>query len=128
MMMTEDYPKKGNSGTTSGVLYSVEARYNYHEPCEIAGQLFDNRWKRVRFDKSIIGIPSRKPMNVTTDLVVYSAAEAQRWWLHAIADYEYRVCLETKIVAHNITSSYEITAVSEHGIIDSRNRKSVKPD
>jgi len=119
------YPKKGPSQSGTGLDgYSVMARYNYHAPTEIAGQMFDNRWRTVNFAETRVGVPTGPSWNRAQyhacHVIGYSAAQALRWWLHAIADSAPEMiglCLETKIISHEIKYSYECVAVSESEVV-----------
>ncbi len=98
------------SGTDSG--YTVEARYASHRPEMICGQMLDNRWSTLRFDKAPIGVPSQTwPVSVPGYLS-FEAAQALRWWFiaQARADYRGMFCLETRLVRHKIKYSYEVAA------------------
>lgn len=122
---TTEYPKEGPSQSGTGLKgYSVMARHNYHDPLKIAGQIFDNRWRTVNFVESNVGVPSGPLMYQAQyqacQVVGYSAAQALRWWLHAIADSGLLMgglCLETKIINHEIKYSYECVAVSESDVV-----------
>ena len=126
--MTEEneYPKKTGSGNQTMTAYSVEARYDYATPKQIAGQIFDNRWRRIQFEKANLGVPVGPPyqseMLEKMSLLSYQSAQALRWWFLAIANAEPAgcLCLETKIVKHQIKTSYNCEAVSEMSFIEGR--------
>jgi hypothetical protein len=126
--LEEDYNKRKGSqnGTTYG--YSVEACYTYYEPIQIGGQIFDNRWREVKFEESIIGVPGGefKHINSNINLLSYSSAQALRWWLHSIADKMFAVCLLTRIVIHKIEFSYNITATEYCDIHPKQDKKENK--
>ncbi len=94
--------KSIGSGTGGDRAYFVEARFNYHEPCEICGQLMDKEWRRIHFSKGPIGIPGPQfPNLASTNLGLhsYAQAEALRWWFLAAADTNHdTLCLETRLV------------------------------
>lgn len=134
----QEYPKNVGRGTGNRVGYTVEARYMYSEPIKIIDALYDQRWKKVyiktkdnngkevplvpmgRFDKEI----------EEHGLMGYSSAQAMRWLFHAIADASPggSYCLETKIVEHELKTTYECNAISEHHIIAGYDRSNRIPD
>lgn len=101
-----EYPKSRGKGSGRETCYSVEARYNYTQPIEISGQLFDNRWREVKFQDAPVGVPRASEFQEHTlrhRMLGYSAAQALRWWLHANADAMkagHCICLETRLVKH----------------------------
>ena len=127
-------PKGSEGGTKTG--YTVEARQGGKEPKQIAGQIFDNRWRKVIFEKGEIGVPPANPLFAKHllhyDLLGYSAAQALRWWLHAVADgatYGMAgIMLETKLVKHKIEYESKCNAISEHKIISGEDRSNLMPD
>ena len=131
MELEKDYMREHGSGTETG--YTVEARYDYQSPVQIGGQLFDNRWRQVDFEKSTIGVPTapRHQRHIAYHgLLGYAAAQALRWWLHAHAEAEHGVafCLETRIVSHKISYSHEIETVAAHAHIHGEDRSNCIPD
>jgi hypothetical protein len=131
MKLDESYSTKVGSHSGSETAYSVEARYNYISPAKIGKQLFDNRWRTVEFDASSVGVPrapSYQRETLNSGLLSYSAAQALRWWLHALADYEGHSCIETRLIKHKISFSMEIVAVSSHAEIGGDNKSSMMPD
>lgn len=131
----EEYPKSSGNSSSTMPAYSVEARYNYSAPKEIAGQIFDNRWRRVIFNEGDAGVPIGSEYHINElrqySVMGYSAAQALRWWLHAVADAGVSmsgICLETKIVKHIIKTSSECEAVSEHDIVSGDDRTNMMPD
>ena len=126
------YDKQRGSGSGHETAYTVEARCNGKKARVIAGQIFDNRWQKVEFEKSPIGVPAASPFQEHTlrhRLLGYSAAQALRWWIHAQADSELGGIawgLETRLVKHKISYSYSIEAVSAHCGVDAGN--SMAPD
>ncbi len=132
----KEYPKSSGNSSSTMPAYSVEGRYNYSAPQEIAGQIFDNRWRRVIFNEGDAGVPIGSEFHINElrqySVMGYSAAQALRWWLHAVADagcsMSTGLCLETKIVKHIIKTSSECEAVSEHDIISGEDRTSMMPD
>lgn len=136
MELEEGYDKRGTSGGTSGgTCYTVEARYNSHEPKEFGGQIFDNRWRQVNFARAAIGVPAG---NRALDWVAlehgylgYAAAQALRWWFHAHADAEGfggGLCLETRLVKHKYSVDYKIEPTSAHEHIHGEDRSNCIPD
>jgi len=127
-----EYRRQHSSGSGEEIAYSVEARYNFTEPTTVGGQLFDNRWRRVHFERSVVGVPPcgrwhRK--TIEHGMLGYAAAQALRWWLHALADAEIGgLCLETRIISHRISHSFKIEAVAAHGHIHGDDRSNCIPD
>ena len=112
----DTWPLKETSGQTSGYGYSVEARAADYEPANIAGQLFDLRWKRVKFQEvpPDLGVPSSNCIAHRHHLLDYAQAEALRWWFVAQANAQRGMgfSIETRIVKHAIRESYSVEAVS----------------
>lgn len=106
--------ERGNHhSTTTG--YSVEAMHDSDSPRMVGGQLLDNRWREVTFAKdSPIGVPPTKPFTaelVTHGLYDYEAAQALRWWFHAVANYEgNEYCLKTRLIEHKVVRETRVTA------------------
>lgn len=76
--------RDNGGGTMEGC--TVEARVLGREPASIAGQLFDDRWRPVRFALGEVGVPSVPSFCKKLgehNLLGKSAAQALRWWLHA---------------------------------------------
>jgi len=116
------------SGSGNSRAYSVEARLNYHDPETIGGVIFDNRWRPVPwqgvFDKLKVH-PSRKFRGdlVATGLLLREEAEALRWIFICIADGERAlgsICLETRIVEHQVEFSYSAMPVAYIDAFDAR--------
>ena len=131
--MSDEYPKKSSSSSSTIQGYSVEARYSGGEPKALGKQIFDNRWRTVQYDTGpTIGIPvSRHAERQLTErcLYNYSAAQALRWWLHANADATFDgICLESKLIKHEIKTVSECTAVSEHKLISGEDRSNMMPE
>ena len=136
MSEENEYPvAQGNEGGTT-IGYKVMARYCGNDPKEIAGQIFDERWRVVQFEEGQIGVPSVSPLHarhlLRYNLKGYSAAQALRWWLHAVADNTEigmsGMMLETKLVKHKIEFESKCEAISEHKIISGEDRSSWMPD
>jgi hypothetical protein len=114
---TETFPKKGSSGSGGIKAYSVEARYAYPEPRQVAGNLLDTRWRTIQFVEVSppFGVPTGRsyhaPWLSLTGLYQYQAAQALRWWFLAAAEAERScLCVETRLVEHLIDYSYTSTA------------------
>lgn len=111
-----EFPSERGNHHSSMVGYSIEAMFDSDSPQMIAGRLYDNRWRTVHFDKSPegFGVPAGDRFNseVTKHgLFGYEAAQALRWWLHAIARNEgHEYCLKTRLIAHKVVSETTITA------------------
>ena len=105
--------KRGNHhSTTKG--YSVQAMFAFDSPRMIAGQIFDNRWREVSYQESVIGVPAASRFTACIlqhGLFDYEAAQALRWWLHAVARHEgNEYCLRTRLVEHSIVGETTVTA------------------
>lgn len=127
-----EFPKKGASGHGTTVGFTVEARHTAGDHVVIAGVVYTGKWKRLHPDKASIGVPAHgmfEPWLSQCGLMNYPAAQAIRWWFHAIAEAELRnICLETRIVKHQVKYSYEETSVSEHAFIGKEDRSNSMPD
>ena len=130
-----EYPQNAGNGSMRMTAYTVEARLNTSEPREIAGRIFDKRWRKVHFDQAKVGVPIASPLHLhefrQVNVMEYSSAQALRWWLHAIADTSSiagGLCLETKLVKHKIESTYKCEAVSDHKLISGEDRSNCMPD
>ncbi len=130
-----EFPQKGQSGSGNEEAWSIEARWMYSEPKAFGGQIFDQRWKRVHFDRvnPPVGVPSGHPsvLNVrdTCDLYGYQAAQALRWWFHANAAAAWMdTCLETRLVKHKLKYEFSSEAVSAHATVGGDDRSGMMPD
>jgi hypothetical protein len=132
MELEADYQAEISSESGKEVAYTVEARYATSRPVQIANQIFDNRWRTVQYVDSPIGVPTAHPIRRQTQqhgMYGYSAAQALRWWLHAEADASMNgICLETRLIKHEITYSSKAVAVSQHCIIGGDDRSNCVPD
>jgi hypothetical protein len=130
--LDENYQRDIAHGTSSRPAYFVEARMNYSEPMMIGKQIFDNRWRRVTFDRGEIGVPAHRPFEHRMDehqLLTYPASQALRWWLHAAAEVDFKgTCLESRLVRVHVSESYKIEAVSTHEHIQGEDRSNCIPD
>lgn len=123
-------PMNGN-GTDIG--WSVEARLAYYNPQAVAGLLLDDRWQTVSFPEGRIGVPRSSryslPWFAACGLYDYAAAQALRWWFIAQAEAEGgAICLETRLIKHQMKYSYEHTAESAHAYIGGDDRSHIMPD
>ena len=129
-----DYQTKRGSGSGEETAYCVEARFQFPEPQLICGQLFDNRWRRVSFQKDAAGVPSNDsyfaPRVALTGLYSYQSAQALRWWFHAQAAAENysAFCVQSRLVEHKIKYTYETTATSAHCVVGGEDRSNIMPD
>lgn len=125
-----------SSGSSTETAYTVEARYNFTSPAKIGKQIFDDRWRRVDFEPSQIGVPAAPLLSHRTlehGMLGYQAAQALRWWLHAAAEAESvmgGLCLESRLMKHTIKTTYEISegAPCEIICVDGRNGFRPKED
>jgi hypothetical protein len=117
----EDYKTTKSKGSAALTGYTVEARFFMRESEKIRQQIYDEQWRQVEFDLSANSIPM-SPVHhhelLEHGLLSYSAAQALRWWFHAIAEIE---CvggapgLQTRLVQHRLTLEHDVTAI---GVID----------
>lgn len=132
MKLEADYRRDKSEHSGRDVAYTVEARYAFQSPVQIGGQMFDNRWRKVEFEKGTHGVPPRKSWGGVAeryDMLGYSQAQALRWWLHAEADTTMSgICLETRLIKHEISYSGSAVAVSQHCIISGKDRSNCIPD
>lgn len=131
----DEFPRKASNGSGSMKGYSVEARYAYPSPKMFAGNLLDARWSTVQFVETIppFGVPNGRrysePWLRNTGLYTYQAAQALRWWFLAAAEAEFSVlCIETRLVEHDIVYSYGSTATKPVALIGGDDRSSIMPD
>lgn len=124
--------KPGQSASGKNHGYSVEARLNTYKPDEVLGNILDNRWRRLNFPESHIGVPLHRKGELglgELGLVSYAAAQALRWWFHAEAENSRKgICLETRIILHEVTFSYAETPKSVHEAIGGNDRSNIMPD
>lgn len=128
-MENKEFPRSGISGSGTETAYSVEARSTYVDAVQdSAGAIYDIRWKRVYFKEAALqtGVPSRFLQHYSKEngLVGWAAANALRWWFHAVNDMG---CFETRIVKHEIKYSYQEIIISAHDIVTGENRGSIMP-
>ena len=133
MELEQDYSKDKSSGSGTEIAYTVEARYNYHDPKQFCGQIFDKQWRQVQFKQGEFGVPSCAPFHRHTiehGMFGYAAAQALRWWVHATAEAETSggLCLETRVVSHKISYSHKIEAVKAHCHIHGEDRSNCIPN
>lgn len=120
--LEETYEKNRGSGSGTEIGYTVEAKYDYLCPAEISGQLFDNRWRAVNFEKSKIGVPSCAPSYqrhlLENGLLSFSAAQALRWWFIAeveASNHGFSLCWATRLIEHRVTFSHKVEAIGQIG-------------
>lgn len=116
-----DYNLVKSQGSLTSTGYTVEARFFMRDAEMIRQQLYDGQWRKVEFNLSANSIPM-SPVHhhelLEHGLLSYSAAQALRWWFHAIAEIE---CvggapgLQTRLVQHRLTLEHDVTAI---GVID----------
>ena len=115
-MSETEFPSERGKHHSTMVGYTVEALFDYDSPRMIGGQLFDNRWRVVSFAQVSppYGVPTTKPFTAELSkhgLYDYEAAQALRWWFHAVANNEgNEYCLRTRLVAHKVVSETRVTA------------------
>jgi hypothetical protein len=128
-----EYPKKGQSGNGSDTGYTVEARYTGSQGhVAIAGIIYTGAWKKLHPEQGPVGVPPHRRFESwlgQCGLMNYPAAQAIRWWFHAIAEQDFQnLCLETRIVKHRVQYSFEEIAVSAHAEIGGEDRSGYLPD
>jgi hypothetical protein len=105
-------------GPSSTAPPSVEARYVYPTPITIGNQVFDNRWRTVDFQQSPIGVPGSVWLNrytATLGFLPYESAQALRWWVLAELRKGFQgICLETRLVRHEVQYNLKSKAISAH--------------
>lgn len=123
-----DYPRNQGAGSRTETAYAVEARVNPDSPfgpVQINDQIFDGKWRRVVFDKTTMGVPrcaDFRHLTIQANLLSYAAAQAMRWWLHAIEDTDFfsHHTLQTRLIAHRLTSEHHSEATSAHDYVNGR--------
>ncbi len=115
-----EFPRAGSS-TSNGTerAWSVEARHT-HDPAKIGDQIFDSKWRRVNFASSPVGVPIAYSSSGYDrhGLLSYQTAQALRWWLKAEAAKTHLICLDTRLIEHEIKYSYAETAVGTHEVLE----------
>lgn len=93
------------SGSGSQDWFLVEARLDYSEPRSVAGHMLDDRWRRLDFPRSLVGVPCTSTQfgygAADHGMMNIEAAEALRWWFLAQAEADRiggSLCVETRIV------------------------------
>ncbi len=117
----DQFPRDGSSGRGTYRAYSVEVRHNYPEPKTIHGKTYDREWRTVPIYDAPpgVGIPKPKYRHEHQDrlgLLGWSEANALRWIMHCASD-EFgmgSLCLETRIVAHEIKYEYSEKVVAAY--------------
>ena len=117
------------SGTMFG--YSVEGRSVFTRPETINGQIFDERWATIEFSQNpIVGVPVGPPWTEPwlrlAGLYDYASAQALRWWFHA--NSAHKLCVETRLVKHELRYSWEANRLSEYCLVSGDDRSSMMPD
>lgn len=111
---TQDNSNVRSSGSGVELAFTVEGRYIHRTPVEVGGQLYDGRWREVKYQQSTTGIARCPPSHRHTaehGLLGYAAAEALRWSLLATVEASDDVVVdyfETRIIAHRISYSHTI--------------------
>ena len=130
MELEPEYNREKITASGEDSAYTVEARYAYPQPVEIAGQIFDNRWRQVQFTQGPICVPGESfaRHRELFGMLGYAQAQALRWWLHAEAGTLKGICLETRLIKHKIKYSSEAVAVSQHCLVGGEDRSNCIPD
>ncbi len=121
--LADEWPKAGSSASGTDRSYSVQARMAYYEPRTVSGMMLDTRWKTVCFKPGEVGVPIHRWHSWPDHgLYNYQAAEALRWWFVAQARVENNeICLETRLVEHEVDYSWKESSVKAVGYIKSHN-------
>lgn len=94
----------------------------YGTPTTIGDTVFDKEWRRVDFQGSTLGVPSRIEQDFpgTYD---YAAAQALRyWWIANLSAVRVTgsLCIETRLVEYHCERSHTQTAVAYIDPLDAR--------
>lgn len=123
-----EFPIKGQSGSGSTLGYSVEARSTFSRPQPFGEIVLDERWLRIYFPKGPIGVPAENRFTSTglreCSLLPYASAEALRWWF--LAEIEKGIggmCVETRIVQHQVKYQYSEEIVGRDEVVDAEYRR-----
>lgn len=123
---------ESGSGTIIG--WTVEARYVCDGAKIINGQMFDDKWRQVSFHNSNTGVPRgasyQNPWLTLTGRYSYEAAQALRWWFYAANNGGGMgmLCLETRLVRHKISYSYDVEQNGAGHIADEANCRYVNSE
>jgi hypothetical protein len=130
-----EFPREGCSGSGSEVGYSIEFRVlGNAPPVIVAGKIIDAVWRLFKPEAASHGVPACHPYyrhTVDRGLMSYPAAQAIRWWVHAVADAEQiggGLRLESRIVKHLIKYTHAEEVVSAHALVGGDDRSSLIPD
>ena len=86
--------------------WKVEARINANQPVDLGGEIFDSKWRFVRFTKAAhFGVPNPSLYAHALDqcdLFGYEQAQALRWWFHA--NFPFTSGLETRLASYKVES------------------------
>ena len=118
-----------SSGENRAVGYRPEIRTSYHSPSLVAGHIVDSEWRPIKFENrnDIFGVPSGyfDKQLAEHGLLSYAQAETIRWWFMAQAESERAVgalCLETRLQAYDLVTTYKVTPKNITGAIDCRGK------
>lgn len=133
MKLEDDYKTEKESGSGTTVGYSVEARCSCREPKKVGDIILHDKWQRIHFNKGFPGVPQPKVHLYELEragLLGYQTAQALRWWFHAELEREILggLCIESRLVKHQVEYSYKSTAISQHEIIGGNDRSNSMPD
>lgn len=127
-----EFPKRGQSGNGRVSGYTVEARHTSRDHVVIGGVVYTDKWKKIHPEQGQVGVPSHHRCEAWLSqcgLMNYPAAQAIRWWFHAMAEADFKnICLETRLIKHEVEYLYKEVSVSEHSPIGGEDRSSVMPD
>jgi hypothetical protein len=127
-----EFPKQFSTGSEKTHGYTVEAKSLSGDPIQIGDLTLGNKWERIPFSRSPIGVPNCAPYEGAlqyTALLNYPAAQALRWWFHAEAHKGAGwLSLLTRIVRHEVQMTHKVTAISAHCEIGGEDRSALTPD
>lgn len=131
-MTSDQFPRKGGSGSGSIPCYSVEARIVGTKVKEIGEMILHSDWQRVNFQKCGVG-QIGIPCEALTErayrghgLLSYAQAQGLRWWFHAQLTHAYG--LETRIIKHIINHSYQETVEGAFDYVGGESVNYCRPD
>lgn len=112
-----EFPRKGGSGSGTSRGYTVEARLNYNGQSKIInGMALGPKWVQLSFNEVPGGLGVPKGLVFGADrfsnLLGYPNAQALRWWFVATAAEDFSgICLETRLVEHELKYSHTTTGM-----------------
>lgn len=114
VMLSPDMPEiRAEKSHLASIVYDVEARMQCptNPIIEVSGQRFDGQWRRVRFTRSITGVPNGlyDPVASQHGYQSYESAMALGYWLLAAAGGG----IEFRLIEFKIETDVKITRIVE---------------